>query len=47
MSERFKHFINRVLTVTGQQLGLCCHRDVGNIPFQMLGRDDPRRGRPR
>lgn len=47
MSERFRRFVARILTVTSQQLALCCHRGVGSIPREMLRRDDPRWGRLR
>mgnify|MGYP003631574101 CR=1 FL=1 len=40
MSGRLRQFLERTLTVTSQQLALCCHREVGNLPLEMLrGRD--------
>ena len=47
MSKAFRQFVERVLTVTSQQLALCCHREVGNLPLERLRRDDPRWGRHR
>lgn len=47
MSKDFRQFVERVLTVTSQQLALCCHREVGNLPLEMQRRDDPRWGRLR
>ena len=45
MPDGFRLFVERVLTVTSQQLALCCHREMGNLPLEMLRRNDPRRGR--
>ena len=45
MPRGFRPFVERVLTVTSQQLALCCHREVGNLPLEMLRRDDRRWGR--
>lgn len=47
MAKGFREFVERVLTVTSQQLALCCHREVGNLPLEMLRRDDPRWARLR
>jgi hypothetical protein len=42
MQSRLSRWIDAVLTTTGQQLQLCCHRDVGNIPANMLRSPDRR-----
>lgn len=47
MPRDFRQFVERVLIVTSQQLALCCHREVGNLPLEMLRRDDRRWGRLR
>lgn len=47
MSTRFGRFVERLLTDSGQQLGLCCHRDVGNLPLEMLRRNGMHAGRLR
>ncbi len=47
MPKGFSQFIERVLTITSRQLGLCCHREVGNIPPEMLRRQEFRPGRLR
>ena len=47
MSKGFREFVERVLTITSQQLGLCCHREVGNLPLETLRRHDTRQGRLR
>lgn len=47
MQSRLAHWINGVLTMTSKQLQLCCHREVGNIPTDMLRRDERRSGQPR
>lgn len=47
MPKDFRQFVERVLTVTSQQLALCCHREVGNLPLEMPRRDDGCRGRLR
>ena len=47
MSKGFRQFVERVLTITSQQLSLCCHREVGNLPLEMLRRDNPRSARIR
>lgn len=39
--------INRLLAMVGQQLGLCCHHAVGNIPPAMLRNSEIRWGRLR
>jgi hypothetical protein len=39
MPKRFRRFVERVLTLTSQQLALCCHRDVGNLPLEALRRN--------
>lgn len=44
MRTGFRQFVGRELTVTSQQLALCCHREVGNVPLEMLRRGDPRLG---
>ncbi len=47
MPRDFRQFVERVLTVTSRQLALCCHREVGNLPLEMLRRNDDRWGRLR
>ena len=47
MPKSFSKLLERLLTVTSQQLELCCHREVGNPPLEMLRRDAPRWGRLR
>lgn len=47
MARGFRQFVERVSTITSQQLSLCCHREVGNLPLRMLRRDEPRSGRLR
>jgi len=42
MAKGFRRFVERVLTITSQQLSLCCHRQVGNIPSEMLRPDQAR-----
>ena len=47
MQSRFAHWINTILTITSQQLQLCCHREVGNLPTDMIRPQDLRSGRLR
>ena len=47
MQSRWACWINDVLTMTGQQLQLCCHREVGNLPVNMLRQHEARAGRLR
>lgn len=47
MPKGFRQLVERVLTMTSKQLALCCHREVGNVPLEMLRRDAPRWGRLR
>lgn len=47
MPNGLRQLVERVLTVTSQQLALCCHREVGNLPLEMLRREGPRGGRLR
>ncbi|MEW9856634.1 hypothetical protein [Novosphingobium sp. M1R2S20] len=46
MASKLGQFVERVLIMTSQQLSLCCHREVGNIPLETLRRrNDPRSNR--
>ena len=47
MQSRLARWINSVLTNTAQQLQLCCHREVGNLPRDTLRQSDVRWGRLR
>ena len=47
MTGKLKRFFNKVLTDTAQQLQLCCHREIGNLPLDLLRRHDPRWSDPR
>ena len=47
MSRRFGALVEKLLTVTGRQLSLCCHREVGNLPLETLRRNAPDAERPR
>lgn len=47
MPKGFGEFVQKLLEVTGSQLSLCCHRDVGNLPLEMLRRSGRPAGRLR
>lgn len=47
MWKGFGQFMERLLILTGRQLALCCHRDVGNLPLEMLRRNGTPAGRLR
>jgi hypothetical protein len=47
MPKGFEEFVQKLLEVTGSQLSLCCHRNVGNLPLEMLRRNGPHAGRLR
>ncbi|NNM77696.1 hypothetical protein HJG53_12330 [Sphingomonas sp. ID1715] len=47
MFQRISRLIQQLLTVSGPQFSLCCHRDVGNLPLEMLRRNGIHAGRLR
>jgi len=47
MQSRLARWIDDVLTMTGRQLQLCCHREVGNLPTDMLRQHEVRAARLR
>ena len=47
MSRRFGELVEKLLSLTGRQLALCCHREVGNLPLEMLRRNGIHAGRLR
>lgn len=47
MPRSISQVIEQLLTVTGRQLSLCCHREVGNLPLETLRRSGTHAGRLR
>lgn len=47
MHRSTKRLIQQLLIVIGRQLSLCCQRDMGNLPLEMLRRNGAPAGRLR